>query len=119
MYRNYEEYLTFFQEVLAKNIPAGVTLKKKTIEEFLVENYRDKIEWYLMAEWETPPFHEIFYANIDLSQVEENDEMTNEEIRADEVHNKVHDIIENGRNKGLSIPQTAKKVLDYLAKNPI
>lgn len=119
MYRNYEEYLTHFQEFLSKNAPAGARLKKKTIEEFLADNYRDKIEWYLMEEWETPPFHDIFYGDIDFSNVEENDEMTEEEILADEINDKVYDIIENGREKGLSIPQTAKKVLDYLSKNSI
>lgn len=116
MYRNYQEYLTFFEDVLAKNVPPGVFLKKQTLEQFLWENYRDKIEWYLMEEWDTNSFTEIFYGNCYLSDVEESDELTPEEIRAEELHGGVHDIIEDGFEKGLSIPQTAKKVFDYLSK---
>ena len=110
MYRNYEEYERFIEESKEKFPSAAGKIKKKSYEEFLRENYRDKIEFYLMAEWSVGPFHEIFYGEIDL----ESQEMTDEEIRADQIHNGVHDIIDQCYLNGESVNNAAVLVLDFL-----
>lgn len=111
MYRNYEEYLINFEEMVA-NAPKNIKLRKLDREEFEYENYRDKVEWYLMEEWNAPYFHDIFYTNCDL----ESEELTPEEKRSDKMHYKVLDIIEYHYDNNMSVNQAAAKVYRYLKK---
>jgi len=111
MYRNYEEYERFYDEMVEKN---GLDpSKKRTVEQFQRENYRDKVEWYLMEEWSTMAFHDIFFSDC---YEDESDEMTPEEIRGEELHGAVYDIIEHGQDKGMSVNQTARLVYEFLSK---
>jgi hypothetical protein len=112
MYRNYEEYESALDK-LQENAPANVKIKKKTRQEFDYENYRDKIEWYLMEEWGTEPFHEIFFGH--LTDIE-SDEPTPEDFRAEELHGCVYDIIDSCYEKKFSVNQAASKIYLYLKK---
>lgn len=110
MYRNYEEYEKCFEE-MQKKAPKSINLRKQTPEEFASENYRDKIEWYLVEEWNTDFFHNIFFGNCPENY---SDEITPEEQRADELHGRVCDIIWEGWEKGWDVPKTARAVFVYL-----
>lgn len=114
MYRNYEEYQKIMGEMIRQNNMEG-KIKLRTLEEFLRDNYRDKVEWYLMEEWGTEPFHEIFYAGCEPPE-DESDEISPEEERADELHGVVYEIIMGGMKLGMSVNQTARKVYEYLSK---
>ena len=113
MYRNYEEYEKAF-EIMIERAPAGIKIVKKSQEEFLVDNYRDKIEWYLMEEWETATFPEIFYRDCDYDLDEDSDELSPEEMRGDELNSGVWEIVNNGYERGMSVNQTAFLVYEYL-----
>lgn len=114
MYRNYDEYLAELEK-MRRNAPNGMTFRKKTKDEFHRENYKDKVEWYLMEEWDTGYFHEIFFP-----EASETEESTPEEIdqeqRGYDLHNGVHNIIEKCYRKGMSVNQAAAKVYRYLKK---
>lgn len=115
MYRNYEEYEKALGEMIAK-APAGVRFKKKTREEFAKENYRDKVEWYLMNEWCTETFLDIIYRDVEYVEDDESDEMTPEEEVADEMHNHIFDIIDCGLLRRESVNETARVVYGYLKR---
>lgn len=115
MYRNYAEYEKHFDD-MQKNGPQAVRgkLKKKTPEQFEVENYRDKVEFYLAEEWDTGWFHDIFCTEENMS-----DEMTPEEKRLLELYEKVYDIIFSGLERNDCIPNVARKVLVFLQKENV
>lgn len=115
MYRNYEEYEKAFVEMIAK-VPAGIRLKKKTREEFARDNYRDKVEWYLMAEWCTDSFMDIIYRDVEYVEGDESDEMTPEEKVADELHTHIFDMIDCGLLRRESVNETARVVYGYLKR---
>ena len=114
MYRNYEEYERSYEEMMRSNHLDKSKFRKRTQEEFYRDNYRDRVEWYLMEEWGTEAFHNIFFADCDYEN--ESEEITPEEERAEELHHCVYDIIEESQDKGMSINQTAGKVYEYLSK---
>jgi hypothetical protein len=115
MYRNYEEYEVALEKLL-ENAPKNVKIEKKTKEQFEHDNYRDKVEWYLMEEWNTKPLHEIFFGHIVNDDDDDSDEFTPEEYRAEELHGGVHDILDSCFEKGCGISQAAGKVFKYLKK---
>jgi len=111
MYRDYDEYLHFYNTVLVpfgeKN---GVMVRKKDLQEFLKENYKDRIECYLIDEHDIDAFQDLFFGKGD----EDSEEMTPEEVRFDKMYCTVCDIIDDCREAGLSIPQAAGLIFEYL-----
>ena len=114
MYRNYEEYEKAFEVMVKRAAPAGINIVKKSLEEFLVDNYRDKIEWYLTQEWGTETFPEIFYRDCECDLDEDCDEISEEEMRGDDLHSGVWEIVNDGYERGMSVNQTAFAVYEYL-----
>lgn len=118
MYRNYQEYEKDFAERIVPFISAvGKAPRKKSVEEFNRENYRDKVEWYLCAEWSVESLADVFYGDCDLE--DDSDYMTPEEERGDELHSGVYEIVENGYNNGECVNQTAYAVYEYLKKESV
>jgi hypothetical protein len=113
MYRNYNEYLIEHEKMVA-NAPEGMKIHKKSEEQFDHDNYRDKVEWYLMEEWNTDAFHNIFFAGCDMD--DDSEEPTPEEERAYDLHHRVHNIIDKCYTKKMSVNQAASKVYNYLKK---
>jgi hypothetical protein len=109
MYKNYEEYEFYFEEML-KSAPKNIKFKKLSLEEFLSTNYKDKVEWYLCEEWNLDPFHEIFFSHSDM----ESETMSPEEILYEKLYHSCTNIIENGRINKVSVNQTALEVLNFL-----
>lgn len=111
MYRDYEEYLHFYNTVLVpfseKN---GVMVKKKDLQEFLKENYKDRIECYLIDEHDIDAFHDLFFGKGDM----ESEQMTPEEVRFDNMYITMCDIIDDCREAGLDVPQAAGLIFEYL-----
>lgn len=105
MYRDYSDYLASYSEDV-KKIP---NLRKKSLEEFLWENYRDKVEYYLMEEYCLEPFHEIIYSDVSETDME-SEELTESEKKAHDIHDQVGDIIESGFKNKISIQRVARKV---------
>lgn len=112
MFRDYAEYERYFEKMM-EQAPESIKpkLKKKSPAEFERENYYDKVEWYLVEEWGTDSFIDIFYGKC-----EENDSEveTPEEKRARELHEGVHDIVWDGWEVNAAIPLVARAVFVYL-----
>jgi len=109
MYRDYQHYEQAFER-MTEQAPEGVILRKLSWEEFHEENYKDKVEFYLMEEWCLPPFHEIFFSGED----HESEERTPADDRGEMLHGGVHDILDHGYENKWNVVQTAAKILEFL-----
>lgn len=116
MYRDYETYLKEFAEIIAKNPGMEEKMKPRSKEQFLWENYRDKVEWYLVEEWGTKHFHDIFYENVDWQASMESEELTEDEERGCDLQDATNEIIHNCYENKECIQKAATLVLDYLKK---
>ena len=111
MFKDYQDYLNFHNnELLPISQKTNVVVRKKTLEQFLIDNYKDRVEHYLMTQYKTDAFHDLFFGKGDM----DSDELTSEEIRYERLYNVICNLIEVCRISGFDINRTSRLVFDIL-----
>lgn len=106
MFKSYSEYEEWYNET-KKRFPK---IRKKTVLEVVFENYRDLVEYYLVSEYCTLPFSEVFYGDVSNFQSEI---MTPAETRGFMIQDQTDEMIRLGFEGLVSVPETAANVYDY------
>ena len=111
MFKDYQDYLNFHNnDLLPFSEKHNIVIRKKTLEQFLIENYKDSVEHYLMTQYKTDAFHDLFFGKGDM----DSDELTREEILYEQMYNVVCNLIEVCRVSGFDINRTSRLVFDIL-----
>lgn len=111
MFKSYGEYEKFYNEA-RKRFPK---IRKKTPLEVEFENYRDLVEYYLVSEYCTLPFSEMFYGDVSMKDFQ-SEVMTPAETRGYMIQEQTDSMIKLGFEGKVSVPETAANVYDYLKK---
>ena len=107
MIKSYGEYEEWYNEA-KKRFPK---IRKKTVLEVVFENYRDLVEYYLVSEYCTLPFSEVFYG--DVSSNFQSEVMTPAETRGYIIQEQTDSMIKLGFEGLVSVPETAANVYSY------
>jgi len=111
MFKDYQDYLNFHNnELLPFSEKHNVVIRKKTLEQFLIENYKDRVEHCLMEQYKIDAFHDLFFGKGDM----DSDELTREEILYERLYNVVCRTIEVCREFGFDIDRTSRLIFDIL-----
>jgi len=111
MFKSYQDYLYFFNnELLLFSEKHDIVVREKTLQQFLIDNYKDRVEHCLMTQYKTDAFHDLFFGKGDM----DSDELTREEILYEQMYNVVCRTIEVCRQFGFDIDRTSRLIFDIL-----
>jgi hypothetical protein len=122
MYRNYQDYCEDFEK-MSQEAPEciRVRLKKKDLETFLYFNYQERVEEYLVEEWNLDSFANLAYGNDYSEEIDADDPRFWEkrDEKGDFLYESILDIVDFGRDNKISIPEVAAQVLLFLKKQSV
>lgn len=108
MFTSYSQYEEWYEEA-KKRFPK---IRKKTVREVELENYHDLVEYYIVTEYCTKPFHEVFYGDVTLQDFQ-SEVMTPIETKGHLIQDNTDSMIVSGFEGKVSVPETAANVHAY------
>lgn len=111
----YEEYKAMFEKEIKPLFPKA---KLKSLEEFLWDEYRDNVCFYLCSEWTGQDISSILYS--DLTDEDYNsEEITEAEEKAYDLQDQVEQIMLDSYEEGENVQNCAYLVYEFLKKNEL
>ena len=108
MFKSYGEYEEWYNEA-KKRFPK---IRKQTMLEVEFENYRFLVEYYLISEYCTLHFSEMFYGDVSMNDFQ-SEVMTPAETKGYMIQEHTDNMIKIGFEGKISVPETAANVYKY------